>query len=129
MDESWNAGSSRNPRTKDPWLMIVACRMGQFSLHGGRTLAAKTKVGRTNQKLRALTGVRIFTDGDDGATVPFDIDSFGDVARVLKPRRRCRLRPKQRRACTEHLAIPRHESQQRMVLPRSVRRPGPHEQR
>lgn len=91
-------------RAHDPWLMIIRCQYGEVLPWGGTTLAASSDSrGRVANRLKALPFAAVAQDGDDGATVLFDIEHFDAVAEILKPRRRRRLTDAQRQRAAEHL--------------------------
>lgn len=88
-EESYRA--QRGPRAwaDDPWLMILPCQFGHIFPHGGDMLAASTdRAGGTARKLRALPGMIVHQDGDDGLTVLFHAGRFDEVAAIMRPRRR-----------------------------------------
>lgn len=88
-DESYRA-----ERGRDPWLLIIPCRHGHIYPYGGDLLGAATNCrGPVANRLKALPGVQVVQDGDDGINVTFRLEQFDVVAAVLKPRRRRRLSP------------------------------------
>ncbi len=88
-EESYYAQYGPNARTDDPWLQIIPCDMGHIYPHGGNMLAASTnKPGPTVRKLKALPGVIVHQDGNDGANILFHIDQFDAVAEIMRPKRR-----------------------------------------
>jgi hypothetical protein len=91
--------------TRDPWYMVLRCRFGVIYPAGGDVLAAEVlHHPKAAKLLRALRGVTLFTEGDDGVTFRFPAALFGEVAEVLRPRKRRRLSEEQREACRERLA-------------------------
>jgi hypothetical protein len=54
-------------------------------------------------KALVALGGRLHQDGDDGATIVFDVADFDKVAAVMKPLRRRQLSIEQRQACAERL--------------------------
>ena len=73
----------------DPWLQVIPCDLGHIFPHGGNLLAASTnRRGATAKKLMALPGVTVHQDGDDGVTVLFPVESFDQVAALMRPKRR-----------------------------------------
>jgi hypothetical protein len=90
---------------RDPWFMVVPCRFGTIYPCGGDALAAEVlHHPGAAKKLRALPGVTVFTEGDDGVTFRFPAALFDQVAGVLRPRKRRRQSDEQRRASAERLA-------------------------
>jgi hypothetical protein len=88
-EESYYAQYGPRARTDDPWLQIIPCRYGHIYPHGGDLLAASTnKAGLTARRLKALAGVTVHQDGDDGVTVLFPIEMFPAVAALMHPKRR-----------------------------------------
>ena len=96
-EESYQADRGAGARAADPWLMIVPCRYGHVFPHGGDTLAASVD-GHPNVAgvLRRLPCCRVHQDGDFGeVTVLFDVADFAKVARIVRPRRRRQVSPKE----------------------------------
>jgi hypothetical protein len=94
-EESYFAQYGPRARVNDPWLKIVPCRAGHICPWGGgvrwpvTTLAAATnRPGPIARKLAALPGTVLWNDGDDGATVLFDLAIFDEVAKLMHPKRR-----------------------------------------
>jgi hypothetical protein len=88
-EDSYYAQYGPRARTVDSWLMVMPCRHGHIFPHGGDLLAASTdKAGGVARRLKALAGVTVHQDGDDGATVLFPVEMFNQVAALMKPRRR-----------------------------------------
>jgi hypothetical protein len=86
-------------------MYLIPCQYGHIFPHGGDILAASTdKAGRIARRLKALPGVKVHQDGDDGATVLFHVNQFDTVADIIQPRRRRRLSPEARKAAGERLA-------------------------
>jgi hypothetical protein len=86
---AYSAQYGRRARVNDPWLKIIPCRAGHLCPWGGSKLAAVTdRAGPLARKLAALPGVKLWQDGNDGATVLFDVADFGRVAKVMRPKRR-----------------------------------------
>ncbi|MFO0899840.1 MAG: hypothetical protein U0836_20610 [Pirellulales bacterium] len=80
------AAGSRNT---DPWLWVIPCRYGEIHPQGGNRLAAWTdRAGRIAAELKRLPCVEVLQDGDDGATVAFDVVDFKQVAAIIRPKRR-----------------------------------------
>jgi len=103
-DASYDA-KGKHHDNRDPWYVVLPCRFGVVYPVGGDTLAAEVlHHPGAAKKLRALPGVRVFTEGDDGVTFRFPAALFDQVAGVLRPRKRRRLSDDQRRACAERLA-------------------------
>ena len=103
-EESYHAERGEGARAEDPWLMIIPCQNGHICPWGGSELAASTKAaGSVARRLKALAFTQTAQDGDDGATVLFDVKHFAPVAEIMKPRRRRRLSPEARLAAAERL--------------------------
>jgi hypothetical protein len=94
-EESWHAEGRRNA---SPELMILPCKYGHFYPWGGRMLAASVDgYPRIAAGLRRLGCVEVVQDGDFGElTAIFDVDDFGRVAKIMRPRRRRQVTPEQR---------------------------------
>ena len=76
-----------NGRRKDPWLFTVPCRHGHLFPAGPDLIGAATnRSGAIVRKLRAIPGVVVEADGDDGANFTFTRAALRHVARVMKPR-------------------------------------------
>ena len=74
-------------RRKDPWLFTIPCRNGHLYPAGPDLIGAATsRAGAIVRKLRAIPGVAVEADGDDGANVVFSRAAIRYVARVMKPR-------------------------------------------
>jgi hypothetical protein len=102
-DESYDA-KAKHRENLDPAYVVIPCRFGVVYPVGGDVLAAEVLYHPgAAKKLRAVPGVTPFTDGDDGVTFRFPAELFGQVAGVLRPRKRRRLSEGQRRACAERL--------------------------
>lgn len=104
-ENSYAAEHGENARVEDPWLMIVPCQRGHhiFPWDESTLAVSLDKAPKTARKLREL-GCEVVQDGDDGTTLTFPLERFDQVARIVKPRRRRRLSPKQRQRNTERLA-------------------------
>lgn|GEM_PF-773729 len=103
-DESYHHERPEFRAAEAPWLMTLPCRHGHIYPWGGDLLAASTcSRGSVVKKLLALPYVQLRQDGSDGINVSFPVGHFGEVARIMKPRRRRRLSESQRRAATERL--------------------------
>ena len=88
-EESYYADRGPRAWADDPWLQIMPCLLGHIFPHGGDVLAASTdKAGPTARKLKGLPFATVHQDGDDGVTVLFHADRFGEVAAIMQPRRR-----------------------------------------
>jgi hypothetical protein len=99
------------PRDRlDPWMMVLPCRYGEIYPHGGGMLAVFTHARQhVPQRLAEIPGTRLYTDGDDGKTFLFPVGVFGQVAEVVRPRKRRRLSQEQRRRAVERLALYRFQ--------------------
>ena len=90
-EESYCAERGERAYAKDPWLMILLCEHGHFYPHGGKQLGfATNKAGSIGKQVIALDFVRVVQDGSDGVNVVFPVTRFGEVAAIVKPRRRRR---------------------------------------
>jgi hypothetical protein len=82
----------------DPWYWRVLCKFGHVYPHSSTHLGASTdRRGAIANRLRRIPGVRVVQDGSDGVTVVFPIELFDAVAVHMKPRKRRRLTPEQRK--------------------------------
>ncbi len=83
-----------NGRRWDPWLLTIPCRNGHLYAAGPDLIGAATsRAGAIVRKLRAIPGVVVEADGDDGANVVFTRAALRHVARVMKPRSCRKLSP------------------------------------
>lgn len=106
---SWDP--SYDPKGKhrdnlDPWYARIPCRRGIFIYpHGGNRLGVVCDYhpGLLKQLL-ALPRIEIHQQGDQEATLLFDLGEFDAVAQIVKPRKRRRLSEVQKQACKERLA-------------------------
>ena len=97
-EPSYRAEHGPNARIHDSWLMIIPCRFGHVFPHGGSTLAASVDgFPKIAGRLKRLTCCRVHQDGDFGElTVLFDVADFAKVARIMRPRRRRQVSPRER---------------------------------
>src|SRR4051794_6453090 len=92
-------------RKDDPWLQIIVCKYGHLYVHGADMLGVSTNVrGQASKKLRALQGIVVLQEGDDGMNAAFPIELFPNVPKIVKPRRKKQLTGKERRAAVERLS-------------------------
>lgn len=83
-------------RWTDPWNFKVLCRYGEIVPWGNGLLAASTaRAGAVANRLKAIAGVEVVHDGDDGATVTFPVSMLKAVAAVMKPRTVRKVSPAQ----------------------------------
>jgi hypothetical protein len=100
----WQIGLDEAARGRwaDPWNFIVRCKHGHlYPVDGDRIGAATDRAGAIVRKLRAIDGVEVFQDGEDGANVVFHRAKLRFIARVMKPRLVRQLSPAQRAALAE----------------------------
>ncbi len=100
----WQIGldEAANGRWADPWNYVIRCRHGHlYPVDGDRIGAATDRPGAIVRKLRAIDGVDIFQDGEDGANVVFHRAKLRFIARVMKPRSVRTLSPAQRVALAQ----------------------------
>jgi hypothetical protein len=71
-----------------PWLMLIPCDRGHIYPVGGTKLAAFLEPGPRAKQLGRLPRVKVYTDGDDGITVRFDVSDLPKIAKVMHARRR-----------------------------------------
>jgi len=115
-DSAYNVDYGPHARRQDPWLLTILCRHGHIYPHGGTTLAASTNLrGAIAHRLMLLPCCEVQQDGSDGVTVLFDLADFEEVAAIIQPRRRRRLKEAQRLACTERLANLRSQATRRVA--------------
>jgi hypothetical protein len=104
-DEAYQADYGERARLDDPWLCIIPCQHGHVFPYGGTTLGASTnRQGGIAKRILALSCCTLYQDGTDGITVLFDLADFGEVAAIMRPRRRRRLTTAQRLAAAERLS-------------------------
>jgi hypothetical protein len=83
-----------NGRRRDPWMLTIPCRYGHLFPAGPDLIGAATNhSGAIVRKLRAIPGVEVVADGEDGANVVFSPAAIRYVARVMKPRSCRKLSP------------------------------------
>ncbi len=87
VDETATIDQARSSR---PWLYRIPCRYGFISVHGPTTLAAWTGNPKMVGKLISVPGVHVHQRGDTEARVLFAPFLLGDVAAILRPRKRRR---------------------------------------
>jgi hypothetical protein len=100
----WQIGLDEAARGRwaDPWNYIVPCRHGHlYPVDGDRIGAATNRAGAIVRKLRAIDGVDVFQDGEDGANVVFHRAKVRFIARVMKPRTARQLSSAQRAALAQ----------------------------
>jgi len=100
-------GVQYGPRatTEDPWYMELPCEHGTIGPWDETHLVACTRTaGPIAKALKALPFAHVHQDGVDGANVVFPADRFGELAVLLKPRRRRVLSPSARQKAAERLA-------------------------
>lgn len=100
-------------RADDPWLQIIPCQRGHIYPHGGNLLAVATATrGGTAKAIRAIPGVDVLQDGDDGINASFPVELFPQVAELMKPHRRRQFTQEERDRLAElgraHHFKPRH---------------------
>lgn len=89
----------------DPWYFTIPCKFGTIWAHGGKMLCIDIDYhDRIARKVGAIPGVRLKCDGDREKTFIFPVSLFGEVADLVKPRRRKQMTPKQRREAVKRLA-------------------------
>jgi hypothetical protein len=104
-DPAYTAEYGPRARVADPWLDLIDCRYGAIGPWGGcRLLASTHGAGRVAAALLRLPRCEIMHDGDDGATVVFDLADFQAVAEIIKPRRKRRMSSESRRTRGMHLS-------------------------
>lgn len=80
---------SRQGRERDPWLMVLPCKIGHVFPWGGSKLAASVDgYPRLAKRIASLPTARVHQDGDDGTTIVFDVAQFDAVAKIMRPKRR-----------------------------------------
>ena len=103
-EQSHYADHGAGTRTDDPWLQIIPCLHGHICPWGGDLLSACTdRRGPVAKHLAELPFTTLVQDGADGVNVTFNVAHFDEVAKIMKPRRRCRLSESQRQAAAERL--------------------------
>ena len=104
-EESYQAEHEPGAWVNEPWLKVILCQAGgHIYPWGGERLAAYRPRGPVAQRLKSLPGVQVWTDGDDGVTVLFDVEQFDAVAALMQPRRRRQVSPEQREAAARRFA-------------------------
>lgn len=100
----WQIGLDEAARGRwaDPWNYIVRCKHGHlYPVDGDRIGAATNRAGAIVRKLRAIDGVEVFQDGEDGANAVFDRAKLRFIQRVMKPRPVRQLSAAQRSALAQ----------------------------
>lgn len=126
-DES--AGHEAGGRN-DPWLMLIPCHRGHIYPHGGNLLAVATATrGGTAKAIRALPGVEVVQDGEDGINATFPVELFPQVAELMKPHRRRQFSDQERERIAalgrEHRFEPGHGAKSRQTKLERVRTASP----
>jgi hypothetical protein len=86
-------------------LLTIPATFGHFYPWGGSRLAFSTdNRGPTAKLLARLPFVRIEQDADDGYTLSFEAEHFGEIAEIARPKRRRQMTPEQRQANIDRLA-------------------------
>jgi hypothetical protein len=92
----------------DPWMAQIPCAGKGVTIHphGGDVLAVEVNGRPGVAKALAELGLAVHQDGGRGSdmTFLFPVERFEEVALIVKPRRRRKLTPEQRQACSERLA-------------------------
>jgi hypothetical protein len=80
---------------RDPWMMTIPCRGGVTIYPYGHDRLAVEVDGHPKlaKRLADIPGVTLYQDGDQEATLLFDVALFAQVAALVKPCRRRRLSP------------------------------------
>ena len=99
---------------QDPWMQTILCARGVIIYpHGDNVLAVECDYhGGIARRIAAIPGVRVHQQGgnldprsfDGETTFLFDVSLFGQVAEIVKPRRKRRLSEEQKAAAVERLA-------------------------
>ena len=100
----WQIGLDEAARGRwaDPWNYTIRCKHGHlYPVDGDRIGAATDRAGAIVRKLRAIDGVEVFQDGEDGANAVFNRAKLRFIARVMKPRSARQLSPAQRAALAQ----------------------------
>jgi hypothetical protein len=110
-EESYAADLGHGCGRGDPWLQIIPSvgSRGHIFPWGGDKLAASVDKGRLVKSLMALGCCALVQDGDSGGTVTFALQDFAKVAAIMRPRRRRRLKPEQRRKNAQRLQAHRRD--------------------
>jgi len=88
-DPAYFAEYGPNAYTKDPAYLIIECRSGHIFAWDGDLLAVATnRRGPIAKALAALDCCQVRQEGEDGMTLTFPVESFDEVAPIIKPRRR-----------------------------------------
>lgn len=88
-DESYAGERSEFRSAEEPWLQIIPGQLGHvFPWSETRLAAATHRRGPVARRLMAIPGVRVEQDAADGVNVSFLPDLFGQVADLLRLKRR-----------------------------------------
>src|SRR5262245_23210935 len=91
-------------RQTDLWELTIPFRHGHVYPHSGELLGVATNTRSMGLRLAKLAGVEVWQEGDNGFNVVFPPRLFAAVAKIVKPKRKRQLTPKQRLAAVERLA-------------------------
>jgi len=100
----WQIGLDEAARRRwaDPWNDVVRCKYGHlYPVNGDQLGAATDRPGVIVRKLRAIDGVDIFQDAEDGANAVFHFAKLRFIARVMKPKSIRKLSSAQRFALAQ----------------------------
>lgn len=112
-DEAYGAAHVPHDR-RDPWMMALTCTGHGVMIypHGGAQLAVEVdRRPSIVARLAALSGVRLWQDGDTEKTFLFDICLFDQIARIVKPRKRRMLTDAHRQVLAKYAFSPRSGAQ------------------
>lgn len=98
---------ARKGKERDPWLLIVPCKNGHISPHGGRLLAVylSNRSNTVARIKREVASAKPHQQGDREASILFDVKDFDQVAAIVGARRKRKLNltDEQRRAIGDRL--------------------------
>lgn len=103
-DEAYYAEKPEFRQQGENWLKLIPCHFGTISPYGENTLCASTfGPGAIANRLKRLSGVTVWQDGDDGVSVVFLVPMFETIAKIIRPRSKRRLSESERTKATRNL--------------------------
>jgi hypothetical protein len=103
----------RHKNNLDPWYMQIPTLHGHFYPHSETELGfATNKNGNIARQLAALPFTTVAQNGTDGMNLTFKNEDFSKIAEIVKPKKKRRLTPEQRKASIERIAKHRFQKKE-----------------
>lgn len=104
LEEAYYAERPEFRQQEKVWHMLIPCKYGTIGPWGTDTLVASTfGPGAIANRLKRLSGVTVWQDGDDGVSVVFLVPMFQTIAKIIRPRSKRRLSESERTKATRNL--------------------------